>query len=197
MSPILKRDVAETVRQARRLAAAAGLREYDEYGEYELDPVGVSRAQSQAKSNTRPSNDWDVDWDRDSAERERDRNEHEERERERKERRASISSSVSLGRNVAMSPLTTSAHLPPSTSGRARTESIASQNRASTDSHPRVAAGHPYADSLSIDRASLEMDEIAEEGRLLDGGYEIAAGIGKWADLRGLLFSVGPPRRRS
>lgn len=42
MSPILKREVAETVRQARRLAAAAGLREYDEH-EYELDHTGVSR----------------------------------------------------------------------------------------------------------------------------------------------------------
>lgn len=43
MSPILKREVAETVRQARRLAAAAGFADYDEY-EYELDQRGISRS---------------------------------------------------------------------------------------------------------------------------------------------------------
>lgn len=45
MSPILKRDVAEQVRQARRLAAAAGITDYDDY-EYELDSVGNSRPRS-------------------------------------------------------------------------------------------------------------------------------------------------------
>lgn len=72
MSPILKRDVAETVRQARRLAAAAGLRDYDEYGEYELDPVGVSKV---AAANTRSGGavaSGSAEWDRD-----RERTDHE------------------------------------------------------------------------------------------------------------------------
>ena len=62
MSPILKRDVAETVRQARRLAAAAGLRDYDEYAEYELDPVGVSRVERERRERERG-----LDRDRDSS----------------------------------------------------------------------------------------------------------------------------------
>lgn len=58
MSPILKRDVAETVRQARRFASAAGLANYDAYGEYELDPVSVSKKAKAAKA-ARGAGTWD------------------------------------------------------------------------------------------------------------------------------------------
>ncbi|BEI84038.1 hypothetical protein CcaverHIS002_0406420 [Cutaneotrichosporon cavernicola] len=99
MSPILKRDVAETVRQARRLAAAAGLKDYDEHEhEYELNRGSTSR----------PSN-----TNEDSA-------------------------------------------------------------------------------SFEAERDSMEMAEIAEEGRLLGSQVLEKGGIGKWADLRGLLFSSTP-----
>jgi hypothetical protein len=56
MSPILKRDVAETVRQARRFAAATGLVNYNDYGEYELDPVRESKKETAAAR--RESGDW-------------------------------------------------------------------------------------------------------------------------------------------
>lgn len=49
MSPILKRDISETVKQARRLAAAAGLGAYDDdSGEYELARVAGGSGSSQA-----------------------------------------------------------------------------------------------------------------------------------------------------
>lgn len=51
MSPILKRDVAEQVRQARRLAAAAGITDYEDY-EYELDAVGNSRPRSSIETKS-------------------------------------------------------------------------------------------------------------------------------------------------
>lgn len=51
MSPILKRDVAEQVRQARRLAAAAGIADYEDY-EYELDAVGNSRPRSSIETKS-------------------------------------------------------------------------------------------------------------------------------------------------
>ncbi|GMK53856.1 hypothetical protein CspeluHIS016_0104420 [Cutaneotrichosporon spelunceum] len=172
MSPILKRDVAETVRQARRLAAAAGLSNYNEH-EYELNCAGTSRP-----PNTGGDEGWE--WD-------------ERNSTDKSERRASASS-ISHGITSPVVPLTaTKPDIPARSDSDANREAWNSQDR--HDRHERLAAAHPFARpsaSFENERDSIEMAEIAEEGRLLGGDDLEKGGLGKWADLRGLLFSSTP-----
>ncbi|BEJ14949.1 hypothetical protein CspHIS471_0407160 [Cutaneotrichosporon sp. HIS471] len=171
MSPILKRDLAETVRQARRLAAAAGLKDYDEH-EYELNRASTSR----------PPNTDEDKWERE-----------ERNSTDKSERRASVSS-VSHGITSPIVPLTSTKPEMPARSDidamREERNSHDGHNR-----HERLSAVHPFARpsaSFEAERDSMEMAEIAEEGRLLGGDDLEKGGIGKWGDLRGLLFSSTP-----
>jgi hypothetical protein len=69
--------------------------------------------------------------------------------------------------------------------------------REERDRRGSLSSAHPFARpsaSFEGERDSMEMAEIAEEGRLLGGDDFEMGGIGKWADLRGLLFSVSRGR---
>lgn len=137
MSPILKRDVAEQVRQARRLAAAAGITDYDDY-EYELDSVGKSRNRSSIEARSENGVHVAFDW----------------------------TTQPNIASESSQRPRSFSPPTPPSTNNAHQ---------------PLLASGRHSMESLSSVGTNLTTMSAKE---------------GKWADLKGLLFSVSLQRTR-